>query len=268
MATKTVLMTGFDRSGTSAVSRTLAAHPKIELFMQPFNSGPLRRLLYQILADDLVSEDDVQFFSGLENGRIDTDYIKSHWFFEHSTTTKYIPGSLHIIKSTISHFKLPWLQQRFPSIEVWGIWREPMDVLSSIFRNGFETWYENSFEELADSVRQNERLNAVFGKFLHLTLNPIEQVALNLAVRCHHFFGHVPADQVIHFDEFCTDATSLNRFCRSSGLPEFDFRSFSDGDHNIIGRLDSGEKADPFHGKNLQVVNEILHPLRQAFSNH
>ena len=259
---QTAILIGFDRSGTSAISRTLAAHPSIELFMQPFNSGPLRSLMYKILSDDIVSNEDRAFFNHLSNGKIDTDYIKSHWFFEHSTTTSFVPNALHIIKSTISHFKVPWIQQHFPEIEVWGIWREPLDILRSIFRNGFESWYEGSFADLSETIAKDQKLSELFGSFLSLDSGVREKVALNLAVRSLHFFRHIEADKVIQFEHFCNNAGMLNRFCVNYKLERFEFSDHSKRDHNIIGTMEESERPDPFSGVDMESIEAILAPLR------
>lgn len=53
------------------------------------------------------------------------DLIKSHWYFEYSTTTVYKENQLHLIKTTINHLFQKWMKLNFPDIEVWGIWRIP-----------------------------------------------------------------------------------------------------------------------------------------------
>ena len=42
-----LILNGFDRCGSTAMARTLARHPEVEVLMQPFNSGSIRSKLSQ-----------------------------------------------------------------------------------------------------------------------------------------------------------------------------------------------------------------------------
>ena len=58
-----LILNGFDRCGSSAIARVLSKHPDIELIFQPFNSGNIRRIMYQIMSEQNAKEEDYRFFS-------------------------------------------------------------------------------------------------------------------------------------------------------------------------------------------------------------
>ena len=132
-----LIINGFDRSGTSAITRLLATHPKVELIMQPFNSGFIRKKMYSILEETDECRPEHVFFKALKNNEIKNELIDSYWHYEHSTTQHFKDGQLHIIKTTINHFTQKWMNENYPEIDVWGIWRDPKDIVDSIIRNKF-----------------------------------------------------------------------------------------------------------------------------------
>src|SRR5690606_25631938 len=126
------ILNGFDRSGTSAISRLLAFHPQIELIMEPFNSAFIRDKMYQSLDENDRTRPEHHFFTDLSNNLLINDLIKYHWHKKYSSTYAYKEGKLHIIKTTINHFAQKWMADNFSQIDVWGIWREPHDIVDSI----------------------------------------------------------------------------------------------------------------------------------------
>ncbi len=259
-----VIINGFDRSGTSAIVRTLAQHPQIEIFMQPFNSGPIRRRMNQVWDDCIADEADFRFFEELEARRIECDYIVSHWFERDSTTTKFIPNQLHLIKTTINHFAVRWISKNFPKLEQWAIWREPRDILASLIRNGFDdTWYSAAYEELVPTVHGEPWLQSRFSDFIERITHPHERMAFVIAVRNAFLIDNTRQGKILIFERFCSFGPNyLNGIVESYGLDSFEF-SVS-GDLNIIGKAyDPGAShtavIDP---ASLEMIEAIFEPLR------
>lgn len=231
-----VIINGFDRSGTSAIVRTLAQHPDIEIFMQPFNSGPIRRRMNEIWDERVADAADIRFFRGLEARRIERDYIVSHWFERDSTTTEFLPGRLHVIKTTINHLAVRWIRDSFPALDQWAIWREPHDILASLIRNGFdEAWYSQAFDELLPTVRADSWLEARFGRLIDGAVHPHARMAFVIAVRNAFLMRHTEPDRILRFEDFLhLGPGCLKVFSAHYGLRPFDFSVA--GDLNIVGK--------------------------------
>ncbi len=246
----TLILNGFDRSGGSALARTLATHPKVELFMQPFNSGPVRQKMYELWKDDTASPEDIRFFAGLERGHLQRDYIRSHWFAE-SSVQEFVPGHLHVIKTTLNHFVTGWSMRRFPGIAHWALWREPRDMLASLIRNDFiDAWYASAIGEIRPAILQDPELNDRFAKYLPL-IDKHEQLqaAFLIAVRSTVLFREVPAQNVLSFEAFATDPTrECAHLFTACGLEALPVDNRSDG--NLTGKhyqpgLSHIENIDP-----------------------
>jgi len=231
-----VIINGFDRSGTSAIVRTLAQHPEIEIFMQPFNSGPIRRRMNEIWDERVADAADIRFFRGLEARRIERDYIASHWFERDSTTTTFLPGRLHVIKTTINHLAVRWIRDAFPALDQWAIWREPIDILASLIRNGFdEAWYAGAFEELVPTVRADPWLEARFARLIEAAAHPHARTAFVIATRNAFLMRHTEPDRILRFEDFVRlGPGSLKVFSERYGLAPCEF--VAAGDLNIIGK--------------------------------
>ena len=244
MAEQLVFIFGFDRSGTTALARVLAAHPDTELLMQPFNSSEFRQRMYDILNNENVSATQRQFIEGLTKGVIDTAYISSPWFFKYSTTETWKTGQLHIVKSTISHFLLPWLVCEFPMTGVWGIWRQPVDVIDSIFRNNFQGWYAGAIPCLKETVKSCNQLRQSFPDESFDGLSAVGEVAMNFAIRSFHLFQHLPTGNVIWYDEFCRSPNvAVERFRERFGLRQVDVAHLANRDLNMTGRKRNAHTA-------------------------
>lgn len=266
-APKLVIANGFDRSGTSAITRTLSQHPSVELFMQPFNGGPIRKLMYEVISDELLTSADQLFFQRLSEGKIERSYIKSDWFYKYSSTQEFIPGKLHLLKTTINHLTAPWLLDKYPEIPLWGIYRDPLHVLRSIFNNGFEIWYENSLPLIAKLINGNSLLKQSLGRFLGRELSVLDQVALNFSARTLHFFSVIPVSNLLNFEQFCENPNeSLGKFVSDNHLETFDFEEYSSVDHNIIGKRDNSLRDDFFANHDTQLTIQILSPVYQLMT--
>jgi hypothetical protein len=216
----TIILNGFDRSGSSAISRVLSTHPDIELFMQPFNSGPVRKKMNTIWDDSVATDEDREFFRGLEKGHVFASYIRSHWFKSYSTTQEFIPGKLHVIKTTINHLLIDWTQRNFPAIDHWLIWREPMDILASIVRNNvIDGWYGEALEELTPTIASDVDLSRLFDKFIPQVGHPHAKAALIIAVRTWYLFSKADPFRVIDYAAFKKDnILGLTPFLSNYGL--------------------------------------------------
>lgn len=232
------ILNGFDRSGSSAISRVLATHPDIEIIMQPFNSGSIRDKLYQIIDGSKASEADIDFFNKLEKGVLERSYIKSKWHDQHSSVPDFVAGKLHLIKTTQNHFTISWVRQQFPAIENWGIWRDPLEILASLIRNDFHiTWYNQASLELAETVRHSELLSSTFEIFIAGLTNPVREMAFNIATRSWFYFYHLETEKILYYREFSRDCNhSLAPVLEYFDLSPFTFETIATNDLNITGK--------------------------------
>jgi hypothetical protein len=258
-----ILLNGFDRSGSSAISRTLTTHPEIELIMQPFNSGFIRKKLYQIFDETDKNSEAFQFFEGLRNNEIREEFIHSHWYFNHSTTRKYQPDKIHLIKTTINHFAQKWMKEHFNDIDVWGIWREPQDIVFSIIRNGFfGKWYPEGVKEITPTVLKEPELKNHYQSFINELDNEIKTTSFLLAVRSHFFFRHLDKDKLIVYEDFRDNPNYLWKFTRYYGLQDKDFSNAAKGDLNIIGKREAHNDNNLFKKNDIDFMNKIFEPLK------
>lgn len=265
-----VILNGFDRSGSSAISQSLARLAKVELFMQPFNSGPVRQKMYEIWDGKVADDADVNFFKGLEKGVLHKEYIKSHWFHKHSSVQEFHPNKLHLIKTTINHFLIDWAQSEFPLIDQWAIWRNPMDILTSLIRNDFiGQWYTDGVSSITPAVEGHALLREHYYRFIgqlnHLHL----QAAFLIAVRSHYLFSYVQKDKVIVYEKFKKDnAQGLRHFVDYYGLePNL---SHDTTDKNIIGKSYNAEIEydELFDAGHNELIRAIFAPLIDLFESN
>jgi hypothetical protein len=240
MSANNIILNGFDRCGSSAISKALATHPQIELIFHPFNSGSIRRKMYMIMTDKIASNDDLHFFSELEKGRFWRDYVVSPWFEKYSTVFEFVPDKLHILKTTLNHLTIRWIKDRFPEIEFWGIWRDPFDIMASLVRNDFcGKWYFDAFPQIADTIAQNqgEFPKEFRNKIADVGENEVRALAFLIAARSWFFFNHLKQRHLINYEIFKTDpARELNKIPRHFGFAEHKFDSDFDKDFNVVGR--------------------------------
>lgn len=260
-----VILNGFDRSGSSAISRVISSHPDVELIMQPFNSGFLRRKLYEIIKEEDTNSDTNIFFRDLTLNKLNLEHIKSEWFYKFSTVTKYQPGKLHIIKTTINHFAQKWMKKKYPQIDVWGIWREPTEIISSIMRNGFYgKWYAQGIREILPAVKEEVLLSENYLKYFPLIRNEIQGLALLIAIRTHFFLEYLDEDKLLFYETFKDDADiALKYFSEKYQLSKHNYNIYSHTDLNIIGKQyhPSSEINFSIAESEKDLLNEIFAPL-------
>lgn len=257
-----IILNGFDRSGTSAISRTLANHPDIELIMQPFNGGFIRKKMYEIFQEKDPHSDAFRFFKGLQHNQIKEEFINSKWYYEYSTTRHFKPGKIHLIKTTLNHLAQKWMKEYFPDIDVWGIWREPPDIVSSIIRNGFYAkWYPEGVKEITPTVKNEPELKRHYQGFVNQLDNQIKKTAFLVAVRSHFFFKHLDKEKLIAYEDFAVNPNSLWKFTHYYGLHENDFNEVANGDLNLTGKREKRLDNNIFNESDVDFMNEIFTPL-------
>lgn len=263
------ILNGFDRSGSTAISRVLSEHPDIELIVQPFNGGSIRKKLFQVLDDRNTDDADRRFFAELEEGRLDTSYIKSDWHAIHSTVPQFVENRIHLIKTTQNHLTVKWVSTHFPKIEQWGIWREPLEILASLVRNGFHVaWYSVGFEELAQTVSSNDELREVFGPLTSHATNDISRMAFIIATRTWFYFRHINPEKVIIYERFLEDRTSeLARVTSYFGLKDFRFPQDSSSDLNLVGKsYQAGARhLSEVPAADIRTAERMFEPLRVVY---
>ena len=238
------ILIGFDRSGTSAISRTLAQHPQIELIFRPFNSGPIRKKMYEVLSDQDVTNQDIKFFSYLERGKLDSSYFNSEWHTKFSTVKdSFKDGKTHVIITNINHFTVKWVNENFPLQEQWAIWRNPFDILNSCVKNKFYgEWYNDALEQVFKTVRNNSDLVNYFLPWESKVKdsNMVIKTAYLLAVRNYFLFSNIAIGKVVDYEIFKSNPNKalepiLNSFRLDSG---FDFSNYLNEDLNSIPSID------------------------------
>jgi hypothetical protein len=258
-----VIINGFDRSGSSAITKLLATHPHVELIMQPFNSGFIRKKMYSILEETDKQSPEHVFFKALKNNKLKNDLIVSDWHYKYSTTQKFKEGQLHIIKTTINHFAQKWMIENYPEIDVWGIWREPKDIVDSIIRNEFYgEWYDDALEQIVPTVEKNELLNRYYSKYSGNLNSIVKKTAFLIAVRSHFFFRYLKPGFVMNYEEFKGRANYLNDFLEHYGLSKIDLKKNSSKDLNIVGEYNQDKKSVKYSSNELIFLNEIFLPLK------
>lgn len=263
-----IILNGFDRSGTSAISRTLSAHPQAELIMQPFNSGFVRKSINEPLEKSAYISQARTFFDSLTKNKLEDDLIQSHWHVEFSTTKKYIPNKLHIVKTTINHFAQKMMLVDYSGIDVWGIWRNPYDIYHSIKKNDFQDkWYDNAFEELKVTVSKTDVLKKVYGFLLKENLSLNQQLAFTISVRSYYFMYYLEPSKLINYEIFKAKPNeALNNFISFYELDDFDFSVFQKNDLNIVGhKFDPKKKSSLTTIESLE-IEPIFEPILELYN--
>lgn len=263
-----IIMNGFDRSGTSAISRTLASHPSIELIMQPFNSGFIREKMYQVFKEWDEESNAFRFFRALEDNRLENDIIKSQWHYKYSTTKKFIPGKVHLIKTTINHLAQRWMINNFPSVDVWGIWREPKDIVSSILRNGFYgEWYSEGVSKIIPTLKGESFLGDFYLNFVDELKTDAQSTAFLVAIRTHFFLEYLNKDKLLIYECFKRNPNYLNEFIAHYDYQFFDFREPARRDLNIIGQPMRKDTTHEFSLEEIDFMEAIFTPIIELKTN-
>lgn len=269
------ILTGFDRSGTSAISRTLALHPQVELVFRPFNGGSIRSKMYDVLSNESVSDEDIHFFSELEKGRFDAPYVKSWWHKKYSTITDhFLEDQIHVVITNLNHFTIPWVASNFPKIESWAIWREPLDIIQSCIDNHFlGDWYADALTQVKATVRNNDFLRQHFLPYESLLNDDIKKTAYLLAVRNTFLFHHIELGKLIDYELFKNDPNAgLMPLLTFFGLDvDFDFTVMLERDLNsVLGKVKYSpgqSKKYTFSAEHRVFFDELLAPLYAAYAS-
>lgn len=261
-----LILNGFDRCGSSAISRLLATHPQIELMSHPFNSGSIRHKMYQVMTDDIASNEDVKFFSNLEQGVFWKDYVVSPWFEKHSTSLEFVSGKFHVLKTTLNHLTIRWIKERFPGIEFWGIWRDPFDILASLVRNDFYgKWYTDALPQLTEALQESGDFPSEFASHCGgREKNEVRTIAFLIAVRSYYFFKYLEPGKLINYEIFKDDPSiELNKVIRHFDLAEYSFDGNNDKDYNVIGlEYEKGKiHRHLIMPEDMEFIEEIFDPL-------
>ena len=213
-----------------------------------------------------ASEEDNRFFFELESGRFERDYIESSWFEKHSSVLEFVPGKLHLLKTTINHLSIRWIQKEFPAIQFWGIWRDPEDILASLIRNDFyDKWFQDALPQLLSTISENSRDFPEAYENAHTYLSgDVRIMAFIIAVRSHFFFSHLHADKLINYELFKSDPIrELNKITRYFSLSQHQFDVNFKEDFNAIGkRFKKGYNYRHLIPKSdLGFIRELFMPL-------
>ncbi|WP_145195331.1 hypothetical protein [Planctomycetes bacterium Poly30] len=265
---KVLLLNGFDRCGSSLIGGLLARHPDAAYFFQPFNRTEVHASQHEVWPPEEAHPATERFLSEFLAGRVDRDFLGADLFERHSTAAAPRLDGLNVIKETKVHFKSTWIQRRFPSIALRGIWRNPRGILCSLLRNGFaSSWYgKPAFEAISATVRRTPEL-AAYLPLLEESLEPYEEVALVIAARTHLFGATIPPEHWISYEELLLDCDRvLNELIEPFGLAPFHFEPHLHRDHNVSGSPSQG--ADLwrtfFSDRQLERLEDLFAPLEVA----
>jgi hypothetical protein len=274
MKAEVAIVVGFDRSGTSAISRAAATHPKVELLWRSFNSGSMRQKMNVILDDDSASDADRYFFQELEQGRLDTSYIKTPYHWKTSTVKEdLIPGHLHFLITNINHFSTPWAQAKYPGILHWAIWRDPFNILQSCVENDFlNEWYSSVIPEIKLAILGHPFLAEQLEWSHEMLSNNVRKTAYILAAKNLLLFHTVPNERIIDYEVFKENAgLGLKPILEHYLLDtSFSFSKIAAADLNTIpGKVpfEKGKKKKlDFEKNDFEFLNRILYPLYKEAS--
>ncbi len=247
-------------------------HPSVELVFRPFNGGSIREKMYDILSDENVSDADVQFFSELSKGKFDSRYVVSWWHKKYSSiSNRFLEDRLHVIITNLNHFTVPWVSAKFPNIESWAIWRNPLDIVQSCLENNFlGDWYEDALENVIQAVRSDEFLSSQFLQYEDCLDDEVKKISYLLAVRNTYLFNNIERGKIVDYDLFKTDPNRalrpvLDYFELDSS---YDFSSMLEQDLNSVPgkvRYAPGmKKKHTFSDENVEFLSRVMLPLQEA----
>ncbi|RMG78390.1 MAG: hypothetical protein D6707_09915 [Bacteroidetes bacterium] len=259
--THKLILHSFDRSGSSAIARTLSTHPDIELIFQPFNSSSLRTKMYQILSDEIITDEEKKFFELLNRNQLYEEFIVSEWHKKHSTTHEIKENKLNIIKTTINHFSVKWINDTYPNIHQWAIWRNPFEILQSILDNNFQKkWYSDALHNLIPTVKSNELLAHNFGNIS--PKNEVEITAYLIAVRNFFLFYHIEDNKIIDYQMFKSNPNKeLSKILAAYNLKDYNFSQSAKNDLNVIGKSFNRKQKKALLPADIKSAEKIFLPL-------
>ncbi|MFW5803670.1 MAG: hypothetical protein ACOCWG_00395 [bacterium] len=157
-----------------------------------------------------------------------------------------------------------WMKDNFPDIDVWGIWREPEDIVESIIRNGFYgKWYPEGVKEVTPTIRNEPELKKHYENLLGQVNNEIRNTAFLLAARTHFFLKYLDKDKLIIYEKFKKDPNHLLKFTRYYGLSDSDFSDMAAKDLNITGKMTKTKQADMFEQADKEFMDKIFEPIKK-----
>jgi len=266
------LLTGFDRCGSSMIARALGQHPEINLLFQPFNGTEVSKTQWERWNKNETHAAPEKFIRELQQGKVEHDYIRSDWFRKYSSSQEVKPG-LNLIKDTKLHFKLGWLRHHFPSIEVYGIWREPEEILHSLVKNNFhQSWYGYLTPEILNhAVAQFDRLSH-YAAMIKENSEGYERMALGIAMRTEILLQSMPSSNwFVYEDVVAQPDFILNKFLARFNLPAFDFSNVMRHDYNVAGALPAERISweayfSPLQQKKIAAIFQRLNALAKPKS--
>ena len=271
MNSDVAILVGFDRTGSSMIAKVLGMHPAINLIFQPFNSTIITKSQWEIWPEDYKEPETEVFLKQLLEGKIYKEYIRSDWFYNHSTSHDFEPGQLNLIKDTKLQFKIPWLQANFPEIKLFGIWRDPRAVLCSLVRNDFhKAWYGDIDKELIQAMIKSSELLSDYEQLVPADPDEVELMALAIALRTHFMVKTISPGNWVVYEQIMKDPDQcLNEFTSKFGLDRFEFSEWINTDYNIIGKpFQERDLWKTFFPENvLNSINNIFAPLFSIYQD-
>ena len=265
-----LLLIGFDRCGSSMISRLLSQHPQVNLLFQPFNSSEISRTQWEFWPPEESHPQTEKFLTGLINGKIDLKYINSEWFYEYSSSKEIREGELNLIKDTKFQFKLKWLRNNCNKIEVYSIWRNPESILLSLVRNDFhQSWYGYvTLEMLRNPVFNLDFLNPYY-EIAERNLDEIERMALGIAIRTQAVIEVLPSERWLIYEDIMKRPDEImNDFVGRYGFQPFPFSKYLNVDYNVAGKILKREDISGILSiSQIKTVQEIFNILNQAFKS-
>ena len=148
---------------------------------------------------------------------------------------------------------------------MWGIWRNPYDIVASIIRNDFyRRWYVGGLEEISNTIINHQHLKALFSDFIDQANSEATILGLLVAARNYHFFYHLQPFKCIDFEKFIINPNLAFRgLCEHFDLRNFDFTSQMPGSFNIIGKAFERNKdhKSELSKPDLKMLDKIFQPL-------
>ena len=259
------ILLAFDRSGSSMTARILGSLPGVNLLFQPFNGTEVSRSQWEVWDESFESPRTARFLRQLEEGNLDEGYIQSEWFRRYSSSSRVDPLALNLIKDTKLQFKVRWLQTRFPSVRIVGLWRDPIWIMESLVRNGFvDTWYGYLTEAMLVAAASATGLIETYADAFGALRERKDFVALGLALRTHyHLLNTPPRDWVRYESLVGSPAIEGRRLAALLGT------GFATGgldvthDYNVAGEAYTGSRdlRQTLSTEDIEVLQRILAPV-------
>jgi len=263
--THLVFINSFDRSGSSAIVNALKTVPHFTIFMQPFNSSGVRKKMYAIWDDSTPDEADKRCFESLAKFEMPIDYFASSWHEKFSSSQSFVPGNVHVLKTTINHFLVPWTKTKYPNILQYAIWRDPLDILASIIRNNvYEKSYAGAVAEILPAIESNNFLRKCFIRYVQFLDSDNKKAAFLIAVRNSFLLSHVDADKLIDYELFKTSPSkALSYFVNQFSDAEIDIDFVRNQDLSVWGHPYSpGEShRQLIDNSTLEFCQDVFHTL-------